>query len=267
MEAVLDEVGVNILRYLKEDELNEVSRVSKSFCGVCESVLIWRCLLASFNPRSNKDSLKSVRVRTNKPRPLLKPSEKKQVFETSVTKQWIFIPPDLEKQIKVITINKAGQLRKNEEFKSRCFQLLETWSESMNRTVSILESHELRGDFDSPYSAIIIWKDKQKVLEDLLSELNDVCVAKVDAVFSGLKPHKQFISQLERVKRHHREAKVRKKQEIWTKFSKIENLLKEMTGLLEISKSLSQVLSYLQDIITDEIWENRSKKVIFSLSN
>ena len=209
MEEVFESVGVHIFRFLTEDEISEISRTNKQLSELSDSVLLWRNLLSSFNPRSNKDPQKPVRVRSIKPRPQLKPSVKKQTIESNNSKQWIFIPPDLEKQIKVITINKAGQLRKNEEFKSSCFQLLEAWSESISRTLNILESHELRGDFASPYSAIIIWKDKLKVLDDILAELNDICVAKVDAVFAGFKPHKVFVAQIERVKRQHREAKVR----------------------------------------------------------
>jgi hypothetical protein len=41
-----------------------------------------------------------------------------------------------------------------------------------------------------------------------LNELNDVCVAKIDAVFNGTTPHKNFVSQIEKVKRQIKEAKV-----------------------------------------------------------
>ena len=209
MEEIINTVGPVIARYLNDSDLSEVSKVNKSFFELCESVLLWRSLLSSFNPRSNKDSLKAVRVRTQKPRPDTKAAPVHVTMQSNNSKQWIFIPPDLERQLKVITINKAGQLRKNEEFKGRCFQLLDTWSESISRTMSILDSQESRGDFSSPYSSVVHWKDMVKVLEDIIGELNDVCVAKVDAVFTGFKPHQQFISQIEKVKRAYKESKVR----------------------------------------------------------
>lgn len=207
MEEVLDTAGVIVIRYLTDTDLEVLGKVNMKFKEICESTLLWRSLLSSFNPRKPKEKIKEVRVRTSRPRPnsKQKPPTKS---ETINSKQWIFIPPDLESQLKVITINKAAQLRRNEEFKSRCFQVMETWTESISRTLNILENQEICGDDTNPYSMINYWKDKIKIIEDILNELNDACVAKVDVVFNGTKPHKSFISIIDKTKKHYKEAKV-----------------------------------------------------------
>lgn len=208
MEKVLDKAGVIIIRFLADSDLEVLICVSSKFKEISESALLWRSLLASFNPRSNKYMHKDIRIRVATKRPEPKP-KLTMASETILSKQWVFIPPDLERQIKLITINKAGQLRKNEEFSSRCLQVLETWAESISRTLNILESQETRGETSDPSSVIVFWKDKIKIIEEIMVELNDICVAKVDAVFNATVPHKRFVSQIERVKKQHREAKVK----------------------------------------------------------
>ena len=199
----------NILRHLLalHKGYQTLACVNSQCKEISESALLWRNLLSSFNPRTNKDQNKEIRIRAavNRPEPRSKPITSN---ETINSKQWVFIPPDLERQIKLITINKAAQLRKNEDFRSRCLQILDTWSESISRTLNILESQESRGETNDPCSLIVFWKDKLKILEEILLELNDICVAKVDAVFTGTDPHKAFVNQIERVKKQHREAKV-----------------------------------------------------------
>ena len=69
MDEVLEKIGVIIIRYLSDNDLESVANVNKKFKELSESALLWRSLLYSFNPRSNKDINKDVRVRTITKRP------------------------------------------------------------------------------------------------------------------------------------------------------------------------------------------------------
>jgi hypothetical protein len=207
MDKIIRAAGATIIRFLNESDLENLIAVNTQLKELCETALLWRSLLQSFNPKSNKEPNKDVRIRSIKKRP----DNKYKLNNTQdpiISKQWVFIPPDLESQIKVITINKAAQLRKNENFRQRCFQVMEAWTESISRTICIINNQDLRGDPNDPYSIVITSRDKVKVLEDILEELNDICVAKLDAVFSNTVPHKNFINQIEKVKKLHKESKV-----------------------------------------------------------
>lgn len=104
-----------------------------------------------------------------------------------------------------------------------------------------------------------------KVLEDIINELNDVCVAKVDAVFSGTKPHQQFIHQIEKVKRNHKESKVKFTQNIWSNLSNIELQLKDLESLDSFEHSITQIIKTLQSLVDLPDWSPRIQKILSAL--
>ncbi|CAG9322215.1 unnamed protein product [Blepharisma stoltei] len=246
--SVLQSNGVDILGYLTTEELQEIKKVSLFFNEVVDSILMWRVLFSSisgalkgYNP--SPQAAKDVRVRTIKSRPesSTKPKPKSiSIREEKCPKQWFFIPPDLEEKLKLITINRASVVRKDPNFSGRCFEVLETWASLLVSTLKEIKEKEIRGEDTDPKSIILYWKDKSKILSEIMEELNDICIAKLDSIFVDTPSHKKFISAINKLKKEYEEAR-----EMWKYAAKIEvNLVKvvDVKTAYKFGKSLIESL-------------------------
>jgi len=204
---VFETCGTKIVGFLEEQEVNELSLVCKTTKGVIDTMKLWSTLFASVKgamqdymaPKPSP----SIRVRTPRPPPKLlrKPQNSTELKVTS--KQWFCIPESFLSKLKLVTINKAAQLRKDKQFASSAQEIFDSWKTTIQRMLKTLEEKS-EGNFQD---TLRYWKDKSRILGQMISELNDQNVAKMDKIFEGFKFQKELFNELENLGNSYARAK------------------------------------------------------------
>mmetsp|Transcript_7246 Transcript_7246/g.10710 ORF Transcript_7246/g.10710 Transcript_7246/m.10710 type:complete len:388 (+) Transcript_7246:7-1170(+) len=204
---VFETCGTKIVGFLEEEEVNKLSLVCKTTKGVIDTMKLWSTLFASVKgamqdymaPKPSP----SIRVRTPRPPPKLlrKPQNSTELKTTN--KQWFCIPESFLSKLKLVTINKAAQLRKDKQFASSAQEIFDSWKTIIQRMLKTLEEKS-EGNFQD---TLRYWKDKSRILGQMISELNDQNVAKMDKIFEGLKFQKELFNELENLGNSYARAK------------------------------------------------------------
>ena len=219
-----------------------------------QAMLLWRELFTSvgISTRNYLSSLqnpqKQVRIRTIKPYkpakmpdfPLLTTEESKETQGKPSGKQWFAVPENIEERLKRTTINKVGSLKKDNAFIEALYRLMAHWTETIQKTIlQVTQSPLPRGAAEE----IAYWKDSERVLTSLLSELNDSTIAKIDLILAGSAVHTRYLKELANLKQSCNQSKA-----LALHLTPLEKHFRKLNSLAGVSLVLESLISGLEGI-------------------
>jgi hypothetical protein len=120
------------------------------------------------------------------------------------------IPKPIAERLAQTTINKIGLLKRDARFMEACEKLLVHWADLFTSTAKSLTKETLAGDsgtYATPGAEIRHWEDVYGVYNAIITELNDIIVAKIDGILVGTEAHNVYLRSLTLFKANWVEAK------------------------------------------------------------
>lgn len=251
----------HVFGYLDQSDLGRVKggtgyAVCKDWRDRVEAVGIWRELFTSVADSTRKylsslqNTQKQLRIRTIRPyRPAKMPEmpgvkgqveEEKKEEPGGHSKQWFGIPENIVERLNKTTINKVAVLKKDAAFVDALALLMSTWTDTIQKTVLQVTQAPMPA---TPLEHIAYWKDSERILLSLLTELNDVNIAKVDFILAGSSVHARYLKELAGLKQACNQSKA-----LALHLSPLEKHIRKLGTFSGITLVLSSLLSSLEAV-------------------